>query len=269
MWSHGLQHARLPSPSLSPRVCSNLCTLGRWCHPTISSSVIPFSFCLQSFPASGSFPVSRLFASGGQSVEASASASVLPMKIEGWFPFVDPPLLSPLFSCEEATKLLSPERCVPSTTSVGPSYRSALELHIHTARDGDFSGSQRAHRSVTEGGLGQVAGWSCCGEGRHCSENRTHTLVQGWPLKRMLVNSGAVKIPVIRHGTDLSTFMSVWCATRPSDPASATPGVDYVPSSRKLEFGQGVTEQVRMQRSKARWVVHVVSSLLSKVSRGL
>lgn len=63
-------------------------------------------------------------------------------------------------------------------------------------------------------------------------------------------NPGTVKIPVIRHGTDLSTFTSVWCATRPSDPASATPGVDYVPSSRKVEFGPGITEQVSPQQPK-------------------
>ena len=80
-----LQHARLPCPSLSPRGCSDSCTLSRWCHPTISSSVFPFSSCLQSFPASGSFPVSQFFASGGQSIVASASASVLPMCIQGWF----------------------------------------------------------------------------------------------------------------------------------------------------------------------------------------
>ena len=81
---HGLQHARLPHPSLSLRVCSNSCPLNQWCHPTISSSVTPISSCLQSCPTSGSFPVNRLFASGGQSIEASASASVLPMNIQGW-----------------------------------------------------------------------------------------------------------------------------------------------------------------------------------------
>ena len=77
---------RLPCPSLSPGVCSNSCPLSRWCHPTISSCVTLFSSCLQSFPASGSFPVSQLLASGGQSIETSASASVLPMNIQGWFP---------------------------------------------------------------------------------------------------------------------------------------------------------------------------------------
>ena len=83
---HGLQHARLPGPSLSPGVCSNSCPLSWWCHPTISSSATPFSSCLQSFPASGSFPMSWFFASGGQSIGASASASVLPLNIQGWFP---------------------------------------------------------------------------------------------------------------------------------------------------------------------------------------
>jgi len=82
---HGLQHARLPCSSLTPRACSNLCPLSQWCHPNISSSVIPFSSCLQSFPASGSFPMSQFFTSGGQSIGASASASVLPVKIQDWF----------------------------------------------------------------------------------------------------------------------------------------------------------------------------------------
>ena len=81
--SHRLQHAWPPCPSLSPRVHSNSCPLGRWCHPTISSSTIPFS-CPQSFPALGSFLMSQLFSSGGPSIEASAS--VLPVNIQGWFP---------------------------------------------------------------------------------------------------------------------------------------------------------------------------------------
>ena len=81
---HGLRHARLPCLSLSPRVSSDSCPLSRWCHPIISSSVALFVFCLQSFPGSWSFP-SQLFASGGQSVGVSASATVLPMNIQGWF----------------------------------------------------------------------------------------------------------------------------------------------------------------------------------------
>ena len=86
LWLRGLQHTWLPCPSSSPRACSNSCPSSQWCHPTISSSVVPFSSCLQSFPASGSFPMSQFFASGGQSIEVSASASVLPMNIYDWFP---------------------------------------------------------------------------------------------------------------------------------------------------------------------------------------
>ena len=86
LWPHGLQHTRLLCPSPSPRACSNSCPLSWWCHPTISSSVVPFSSCLQSFPASGSFLMCWLFASGGQSIGASALASVFPVNIRGWFP---------------------------------------------------------------------------------------------------------------------------------------------------------------------------------------
>ena len=80
------QHARLPCPSPIPGVYSNSCPSGRWCHPAISSSVVPFSSCPQSLPASGSFPMSQLFALGGQSIGVSASTSVLPMNIQEWFP---------------------------------------------------------------------------------------------------------------------------------------------------------------------------------------
>ena len=86
LWPHGLQYARLPCPSPTPGACSDSHPLSRWSHPTISSSVIPFSSCLQSFPASGSFPVSQFFASGSQSIGASASASVLLVNIQDWFP---------------------------------------------------------------------------------------------------------------------------------------------------------------------------------------
>ena len=82
LWPHGLQHARLTCSSPTPRVYSNSCPLGWWCHPTISSSVIPFSPDLQYFPASGSFPMSQFFTSGGQSIGVSASASVLPTNIQ-------------------------------------------------------------------------------------------------------------------------------------------------------------------------------------------
>ena len=86
LWPHGLQHARLLCPSVSPRACSKPCPLSQWCHSTSSSSVMPFYPCSQSFPASGSFPMSRLLTSGDQSIGASASASVLPMNIQGWSP---------------------------------------------------------------------------------------------------------------------------------------------------------------------------------------
>jgi len=83
---NGLQHARPPCPSPTPRAYPKSCPLSRWCHPTISSSVIPFSSCLHSFPASESFQMSQFFTSGDQSIEVSASASVLPMNIQNWFP---------------------------------------------------------------------------------------------------------------------------------------------------------------------------------------
>ena len=86
LWPHGPQHTRLSCPPPTPGPCSNSCPLSQWCHPTISSSVIPFSSCLQSFPASGSFQMSRFFASGSQSIGDSASASVLPMNIQEWLP---------------------------------------------------------------------------------------------------------------------------------------------------------------------------------------
>ena len=82
----GLQHARLPCPSPSPGVCSNSCPLSQWCHPTSSSSVVPFFSRLQCFPASGSFQMSQFFTSGGQNIRVSTWAPVLPMNIQGWFP---------------------------------------------------------------------------------------------------------------------------------------------------------------------------------------
>ena len=84
LWPHGMQYTSPPCPSPTSRVYSNSCPLSRWCHPTISSSVILFSSCPQSFPASGSFQMSQFFASGGQSI--GVSASVLPMNIQDWFP---------------------------------------------------------------------------------------------------------------------------------------------------------------------------------------
>ena len=88
LWPHGPQHARPPCPSPTPRVYPNSCPLSQWCHPTISSSVVPFSSCLQSFPASGSFPMNQLFTSGGQSVGVLASTSVLPINTQELSPLV-------------------------------------------------------------------------------------------------------------------------------------------------------------------------------------
>ena len=86
LWPHGLRYTRLPCPSLTPRPYSNSCPWSRWCHPTISSSVVPFSSRLQSFPASESFPMSQFFTSGGQSIGVWASTSVLPINTQDWSP---------------------------------------------------------------------------------------------------------------------------------------------------------------------------------------
>ena len=86
LWRHEPQHARLPCPSPIPRVHPNPCPLSQWCHPTISSSIVPFASCPQSFPASVSFQMSQLFTSGGQSIGVSASRSVLPMNTQDWSP---------------------------------------------------------------------------------------------------------------------------------------------------------------------------------------
>ena len=86
LWPHGLQHARPPGPSPTPWVHPNSCPSSQWCHPAISSSVVPFSSCPQSLPASGSFPMSQFFAWGGQNIGVSALASVLPMNIQDWSP---------------------------------------------------------------------------------------------------------------------------------------------------------------------------------------
>ena len=129
LWPHWLRHVRLPCPSPAPTACSNSCPLSQWCHPTISFSFIRFSSCLQPFPASGSFPVSQFFASGGQCIGVSASASVLPMNIQDWFPLGCTGLIS------LQSKGLSG---VFSTTTVqkhqffGAQLSSQSNSHIHT-----------------------------------------------------------------------------------------------------------------------------------------
>ena len=126
---YGLQHTRLPCPLLPPRVCSNPCPSVRWCHPTISFSVAPFSSCPQSFSASESFPMSQFFALGGQSIGTSASTSVLPMNIQSWLPlgltgliFLLSKGLSRVFSSVTVWK--------HQFFSTQPSWRS--NSHIHT-----------------------------------------------------------------------------------------------------------------------------------------
>ena len=94
LWPYGMQHTGLPSPSPSPRACSYSCPLSQWCHPTISSLDFLFSFCPQSFPASGTFPKSQLFLSCDRNTGVSASASVLPMIIQGWFSLILTGLIS-------------------------------------------------------------------------------------------------------------------------------------------------------------------------------
>ena len=126
---HGLQHSRLPSLSPSPGTCSNSCPLSRWCHPIISSSVIPFSSCLQFFPASGSFPMIWLFASGGQNIGASASSSVLPMNFQDWFIGGLTCLISLL--SKELSRVLSNTFQKHQFFGVQPSLWSNSPIHTH------------------------------------------------------------------------------------------------------------------------------------------
>ena len=134
LWLHGLQHTRSVCPSLSPTICSNSCSLSWWCHPIFSSSVVLFSSCPQSFPASGSFPMSQFFtSSGGQSIGVSASASILLMNIQDWFPLG----LTGLISLE--SKGLS--RVFSNTTAQKPS------IFLHSA----FFMVQLSHSYMTTG----------------------------------------------------------------------------------------------------------------------
>ena len=127
---HVLQHTRLPCPSPTPRVHSNLHPLSRWCHPAISSSVVPFSFHLQSFPASGSFLMSLFFASGGQSI--GTSASVLPMNIQGWFPLRLTGLISLTGLSPRNAQESSPAPQFKSITSLALSLLYGPTLYICT-----------------------------------------------------------------------------------------------------------------------------------------
>ena len=123
LWPHGLQLARPPRPSPTPRVYPNSCPSSQWSHPTIWSSVVPFSSHLQSFPASGSFQMSQLFASGSQNIGVSASTSVLPMNIQDWFPLGWARWISLLF---KGSLEFSPTPQFKSISSL------ASNTHIHT-----------------------------------------------------------------------------------------------------------------------------------------
>ena len=118
-----------PYPSPTPGACSNSCPLSRWCHPTISSSVIPFSSCLQSCPASGSFPMSRFFVLGGQSIGVSATASVLPMNIQDWFPWGLTGLMS--LQSKGLSRVFS-NTTVQKHQFFGAQLSSQSNSHIHT-----------------------------------------------------------------------------------------------------------------------------------------
>ena len=126
---HGLQHARPPCPSPTPGVYPNSCPLSWWCHPTISSSVFPFSSCPQSFPASGAFPVSQFFASGGQSIGASASTSVLPMNTQDWSPLGWSGWIS---SQSKGLSRVFSNTTVKKHQSFGAQLSSQSNSHIHT-----------------------------------------------------------------------------------------------------------------------------------------
>ena len=119
-WPHGQQHTMLPCPSPSPGVCSNWCPLSRWCYPIISFFVIPFCPCPQSFPASGSFQMSWLLTSGGQSIGASVLASVLPLSIQSWFPLGLTGLIS----------LQSKGLCNTRESSPAPEFKSINSLTL-------------------------------------------------------------------------------------------------------------------------------------------
>ena len=128
LWPPGLQHASLPCPSPTPRAYSNSCSLSRWCYPTVSSSV-PCSACLQSFPASGPFPMSHFFASGGQSIGVSASASVLPMNIQDWFPLELTGLIS--LQSKGLTRIF-PNTTVQKNQFFSTQVSLSSNSHIHT-----------------------------------------------------------------------------------------------------------------------------------------
>ena len=128
LWLHETQHTRPPCPSPTPGVYSNPCPLSRWCHPTITSSVIPFSSCPQSFPASGSFQMSQLFPSRGQSIGVSASTSILPMNTQDWSPLGWTGCIS--LQCKGLSRIFS-STTVQNHQFFGAQLSSLSNCHIH------------------------------------------------------------------------------------------------------------------------------------------
>ena len=128
LWPHGLQHTRLLCPSPTPGAGSNSCSWSWWCHPTISSSVIPFSSSLQFFPASGSFAMSQFFTSGGQSIGVSASTSILPVNIQDWFPLGWTGWIS--LQSKGLSRVFS-NTTVQKHQFFGPQYSLKSNSHIH------------------------------------------------------------------------------------------------------------------------------------------
>ena len=144
LWPHGLQNARLPCLSPTPGACSYSCPWSQWCHPTIWPSAVPFSSCLQSFPTLGSFLMSQLFTSGGQSIGVLASASVLPMNIQSWFPLG----LTDLLAVQGTPKSLLQH------------YSSKASILQHSA----FFMVQLSHPYMTTGKTIALTRWTCVGK---------------------------------------------------------------------------------------------------------
>ena len=162
---HGLQHARPPWPSSKPTVYSNSCPLSQWCHPTVSSSVVPFSSYLQSFPASVSFLMSQLFTSGGQSDGVSASLSVLPMNIQDWFPLGWTGWIS--LQSKRLSRVFSNTTVHMSILKQG--FPSGSDSKEPTCKAGDLGSITRLGRSPG-GGHGNPLQFSCL-ENHHGQRN--------------------------------------------------------------------------------------------------
>ena len=190
LWLHGLQSARPPCPSPSPRVYPNSCPLNQWCHPTISSSVIPFSSFPQSFPVSASFQMSQFFTPGGQSIGVSAPTSVLPMNTQDWFPSWFPDILlksNEIICCSAQDNMhchpSSYPKCLSLFSSLTiirlPNLTFIWEPTIITTSFWKLSfpgGSAGKESACTEGDLGSLPGLGRCLEERKA----THSSILAW-----------------------------------------------------------------------------------------